>query len=69
MALGNYLWYHGYLYEAAKQAYDAEGVQALQRMWEGFVVANVQEIEEDKLAEVLRHVQPALARMLAVWPK
>ena len=69
MALENYLWYHGYLYEAAKQAYDAEGVQALQRMWEAFVVANVQEIDDDKLAEVLRQVQPALARMLAVWPK
>jgi hypothetical protein len=69
MALENYLWYHGYLYEAAKQAYDAEGVQALQRMWEAFVIANIQEIEEDKLAGVLQQVQPALAQMLAAWPK
>jgi hypothetical protein len=38
-------------------------------MWEAFVVANVQEIDDDKLAEVLRQVQPALARMLAAWPK
>jgi hypothetical protein len=38
-------------------------------MWEAFVVANVQEIDDDKLAEVLRHVQPALAQMLAAWPK
>jgi len=69
MALENYLWYHGYLYEAAKQAYDAEGVQALQRMWEAFVVANVQEMDDDKLTEVLWHVQPALAQMLTAWPK
>jgi hypothetical protein len=69
MALENYVRYYGYLYEAAKPAYDAEGVQALQHMWEAFVVANVQEIDDDKLAEVLRHVQPALAQMLAAWPK
>jgi hypothetical protein len=65
MSLENYLWYHGYLYEAAQQAYQLMGTDALRHMWEAFVVANVEDMSDDQLAQTLRQVQPHLAHIVA----
>jgi hypothetical protein len=64
----NYLWYHGYLYETAKQAYHAAGLQAIQRIWHTLVLADVRETSDDQLAEILQHAQPELVQMLHAWP-
>jgi hypothetical protein len=65
----NYCWYHGFLFETAKQAYRAADVQALQRLWQAFVLANVREIADEQLAELLQHAQPELAQMMRTWPE
>ncbi len=64
----NYLWYHGYLYETAKQAYRAAGIRSIQQMWQAFVVAKVREVSDDQLAEIFQHAQPEVAAMLHAWP-
>jgi hypothetical protein len=66
--LENYLWYHGHLYASAKRAYQAAGVQVLVRMWQGCVLADVREISDDQLANLLDQIQPELAQMLRAWP-
>ena len=68
-SLENYLWYHGTLFETAKRAYQAAGVQALERMWRGCVLANVREISDDQLATLLQQLQPELAQVLRAWPE
>jgi hypothetical protein len=67
-SLENYLWYHGALFETAKRAYQAAGVQALERLWRGCALANVREISDDQLATLLQQLQPELAQMLRAWP-
>jgi len=64
----NYAWYHGHFYTEAKRLYDVLGVAALRRMWQRFVVANVQGASDAQLADLLREVEPGLARMIEAWP-
>jgi hypothetical protein len=68
-SLENYLWYHGSLFETAKQAYRNSGIQALVRLWQGCMLANVREISDDQLAILLQQIQPELAQMLHAWPE
>jgi hypothetical protein len=68
-SLENYLWFHSSLYETAKQAYRNSGVQALARMWQGCVLANVREISDEQLTTLLQQIQPELAQMLQAWPE
>jgi hypothetical protein len=65
----NYMWYHGYLYETARQAYQVAGIQALQRLWQAFVLDDVREISDAELVGLLQRVQPELAGMFQAWPK
>jgi hypothetical protein len=64
----NYAWYHGHFYESARRLYNALGVGGLQRMWQVFVVANVQEASDVQVADLLGAVDPGLARMIEAWP-
>ncbi len=66
--LANYLWYHGHLFEAARKAYASGGNGVLERLWHTFVVANVREVSDAELAQLLRLVQPEIAQMLEAWP-
>ena len=67
MGLENYLWYHGHLFAYAKRVYEAAGIAALQRMWQAFVLANVQEVSDAQLAELLQAVHPDLVQMIEPW--
>jgi hypothetical protein len=67
MSFENYLWYHGFLYQAAGDEYRAAGVQALQRLWQACVIAGVGEATDAELAELLRAAQPHLARLIEAW--
>jgi hypothetical protein len=69
MGLENYLWYHGYLYEAARASYRTAGVDTLQQLWDGFVVATAENMTDAELVRVLQHVQPELARIVATLPE
>jgi hypothetical protein len=68
-SLDNYLWYHGSLFSGAEAAYRAVGTQALQRLWQTFVSANVQEVSDRQLLDLLAEAQPELARVVAAWPQ
>ena len=57
MWLENEQCYHIYRYDAAQQVHDAEGVEAFWGMWEVFVVATIQAMDDDKLAEVFWHAR------------
>jgi hypothetical protein len=64
----NYLWYHGHLFETARKAYASGGNGVLERLWHTFVLANVREVSDAELAQLLRQVQPEIAQMLLEWP-
>jgi hypothetical protein len=64
---GNYLWYHGALFAAARQSYQAAGVQSLRRMWQAFVLAGIKEATDAELIELLEQAQPELARVITNW--
>lgn len=63
----NYLWYHGVLFTKAQQAFERAGVQALQQLWQSFVGANVEQVSDTKLLNLLFQAQPELARMVEAW--
>jgi hypothetical protein len=58
----NYGWYQCRFHVAAKDIYNAGGVEALKRLWKVFLISN------EELAVQLRDdVHPAVARVLTEW--
>jgi len=64
MSVENYLWFHGHLFAVAQQEYGAAGQQALQQMWQTFVLGNIQEVSDEQLTAILKPIQPYLAQLL-----
>lgn len=67
MSIANYFWYHGHLFAAAKQEYQATGINALQRLWQAFVVAKIEKVTDAALMQLLWQTQPHLAQMMDIW--
>lgn len=64
MRIENYLWFHGHLFAVARQEYQAAGQQALQQMWQTFVLGNIQAVSDEQLTTILQPIQPHLAHLL-----
>ncbi|MEZ4736562.1 MAG: hypothetical protein R3E79_56470 [Caldilineaceae bacterium] len=64
MSIENYLWFHGYLFDAAQEEYQRAGAQALQQLWQTFVLGNIQEASDNELVMILEQNQPYLAQLI-----
>jgi hypothetical protein len=70
IGLENYLWFHGYLFGAAAQTYQEQGMAGLRALWDMFVFTDITEWpENDALLQALEQAQPALAEVIANWPE
>lgn len=64
MSVENYLWFHGHLFAVAQQEYQRAGLQALQQLWQTFVVSNLQTVTDAQLLPILTTMQPHLVQLL-----
>ncbi|MCG8352485.1 MAG: hypothetical protein MI924_32365 [Chloroflexales bacterium] len=60
----NYLWYHGFLYAVAKEAYRRASIAALHDLWTAFVPIQRTVSSDADLLLIFQQVQPELARLL-----
>jgi hypothetical protein len=67
LSIENYLWFHGHLFAVAQQEYQRAGAQALQQMWQIFVLGNLQKVADTELATLLERGQPHLAQLMKHW--
>lgn len=64
----NYGWYQCRLHVAAKNIFDAGGIDALRRLWKTFLRIR-ENVTDDDLAAVLEgEVHPAVEHVLSTWP-
>ena len=54
---------------SAQQAFQRAGVQALQQLWQTFVIANVENVSDTALLDLLSQAQPELAHMFSGWAR
>jgi len=63
----NYGWYQCRFHVAAKDIYNAGGVEALQRLWRVFLQSNATGSDEELAVQLRDDVHPAVARVLTEW--
>ena len=64
----NYGWYQCRFHVAAKNIYEAGGVEPLQRLWKAFLQSD-EKLSDEELATRLREdVHPKVEHVLTTWP-